>query len=440
VLRDRLPRTARRRLLLGQAARVEGYGARRREDPLRIATWRLDATGTAEPALLLTAARLARYSHDLVQAARLARAALADLPAGATRVEAQLVLGEALNELGDFTAAEAELAAADAAAADDRQLALVVAVRANALLWGLRRPEAALDVIRTARARATDPEVRRELIADEATVLVFSGHPAAALAVLDGFGPGGELRARAFRAIAEASALVCVGRCASALEVARRGFADHAALGDQLAISHLGTHVMTQSYALQDAGRIAEAVELCTAGYQLASRDGSPIGRIWFAVHLGRAALFRGRPATARRWLAEARALCREFGWDGPHRLTLQGFAMAAAWLGDATAARTAISEMDGLPEFGFLDTETELGRAWAAAAEGDLRAARDILHAAATRAAAAGHVTSEVWLLHDVARLLSVRTVDNHLQNAYAKLGVSGRDQLGEALGLLPR
>ena len=31
---------------------------------------------------------------------------------------------------------------------------------------------------------------------------------------------------------------------------------------------------------------------------------------------------------------------------------------------------------------------------------------------------------------------MLSVRTVDNHLQNAYTKLGVSGRDQLAAALG----
>jgi DNA-binding CsgD family transcriptional regulator len=33
----------------------------------------------------------------------------------------------------------------------------------------------------------------------------------------------------------------------------------------------------------------------------------------------------------------------------------------------------------------------------------------------------------------------LSVRTVDNHLQRAYTKLGVSGRDDLASVLDLLP-
>jgi len=33
----------------------------------------------------------------------------------------------------------------------------------------------------------------------------------------------------------------------------------------------------------------------------------------------------------------------------------------------------------------------------------------------------------------------LSVRTVDNHLQHAYTKLGVSGRADLAQALGSPP-
>jgi DNA-binding CsgD family transcriptional regulator len=406
VLRAGMPRLTRRRLLLAHADRIEEHGARRREDPLRIASWRLDATGTADPTLLVAAARLARYGYDLAQAARLARAALTELGDGPARVDAQLVLGEALGELGMFAESEAVLADAESAATDEQQLVQVVAIRVRTLLWGLFRPDAALAVNRAARARVTGRNAQDELRADEATLLMFSGHPVEALRALDGLGAGTDLRTRVLRAIPEASALVATGRSETAVTVARRGFADHMALGDQLAIAHPATHVMSQVYALQEAGRIGEATELATTWYGIASRDRSPIGRIWFSVNLGRCAMLAGRPETGRRWLTEAGALCREYGWQAPHRLALSALAIVTAWLGDPAAARSAVAEQDTLGAFGHLHAEQDLGRAWAAAAEGDLPAARDVARAAAARAAESGHLSSEALLLHDLARL----------------------------------
>ena len=71
-----MPTLTRRRLLSGQADRIESLGARRREDPLRIATARLDARGSADPDLLVAAARLARFGHDHSTVVRLARGAV----------------------------------------------------------------------------------------------------------------------------------------------------------------------------------------------------------------------------------------------------------------------------------------------------------------------------------------------------------------------------
>ncbi len=57
ILRSTMPALTRRRLLLEHADRIDAHGARRREDAIRVATARLEATGTADPDLLLKAAR-----------------------------------------------------------------------------------------------------------------------------------------------------------------------------------------------------------------------------------------------------------------------------------------------------------------------------------------------------------------------------------------------
>lgn len=409
VLRDRLPVLTRRRLLLAHAERVERRGSRRREDRLRVATWRLAATGTADPDLLLAAARLARYGHDHAQVERLTQAALTVLTAPQGRTEAQLLLGEARYELGSFVQADAALRAAESEASDERQLVQIATTRARTLLDGFLRPDEALAVNRAVRERVTEPDARNELLAVEATLQTLAGRPVLALELLEQLGPAVDLRTRARRAIPEAIALVAVGRCETALKVAREGFVAHTELGDQLAIAHPGTHLINQVYALTQAGRLHEATALATAGYQVANKDRSPIGQIWFTLHLGRCAVLAGRPATARRWLAEASGLCRQYRYRGPHRHALSQLAVATAWLGDAAAARAAVAELDELcatGAYGFHREEQDLGRAWAAWAAGDLRHAREVARAAAVSAAGSGHRSSAAWLLHDLARL----------------------------------
>ena len=109
---------------------------------MRIATWRLEATGRADPALLLRAARLARYDHDFRQAANLARAALAAEPSAA----AGLVLGESLYNLGSFEEAEPVLADATERATGDDEVVRVATVRRRNLFRGCRRDADAVAV------------------------------------------------------------------------------------------------------------------------------------------------------------------------------------------------------------------------------------------------------------------------------------------------------
>jgi hypothetical protein len=114
VVREELPRLKARRLLMDQLARSEAYGSRRRGDALREAVWRLDATGTADAALLVQGAQLARGAHDYALVERLASAALLLEP----DVRASTLLGEALYEQGRFADADELLAAADTALGD----------------------------------------------------------------------------------------------------------------------------------------------------------------------------------------------------------------------------------------------------------------------------------------------------------------------------------
>ena len=405
VVRAAMPRSRVRAILLAQAGRLETASATG-EAALRVALWRLDAGGRPDPAILMRGAHLARYAHDF----RLVRRLIEAVPDENLDAAAALLLGEALYELGDFEAADRTLARGQQLPSSE-QIALRLAVtRAKNAQWGLCQPEAALAVNARARDVITSTALAEELVADEASVWTFSGHPDRALAVLEGIEGAGR-RARVVRAIAAAPALALAGRTADAVHAAVTGHADHLALGDELAIAHPAMHLVNQVFALAEAGRLAEAERLARDGAEIVAAQRVPIAQIFFAVSLARTATLQGRLATARRYWAEAAGLAQASRFAGPRRLALSGLALAHAMAGDAGAAATVLAERDTGPAFGFRGPEQQLADAWAAVAARQPAEAAKRFQAAAADAASTGHRTAEAWLLHDLMRTTGADT-----------------------------
>jgi len=399
VVRSAIPSMRSRGILLTEADRLEAA------DPtgsvaMRVALWRLDAGGSPDPAILVRGAQLARYIHDF----RVVRRLMEAMPDQQLDAAAALLWGEALYELGDFEGSEQVLALGQGLPCSEGLAVRLAVIRAKNANWGLLQPEVALAVIAEAGRTVTSPSLVEELTASQASVLMFSGHPERALAVLADI-TGSEPRTRALRAIAAAPALATAGRTAEAVAVAEAGYADHVALGDEVAIAHPGTHVINQVFALTESGRLSDAASLALTAGEIAASQRVPIAQIWFATNLGRVATLQGRVATARRYYAEAEGLAAAHGFNGPRRLALGGLALAHAMLGDADAAARALAARDTLPAFGFLAPEHLLADAWTAVAAHRPVDAMTIFRRAVAEAAATNHRTVESWLLHDLMR-----------------------------------
>lgn len=400
VLRADMTATGRQGILRGAADSITALGVRRREDPRRVATWRLDGGGEPDPALLHQAVLVARAANDFAGVARLTRY----LRRRETTVETAVLLGEALYELGEFEDADAVLAEPAVGGATSLHLVQRATTRAKNLQWGLCDWEGALSVLREARVHA-GPNVVDDLTAAEGSVMLFSGHPQLALDVLDDVRSAAPAVAVQV-AIDRSPALALVGRPNEAIALAQGAFADHLDLAHPLGLAHPGTHVVNQAFGLVEAGRLGEASELAQAGYVVAVADRIPVAQIWFAIMLGKIDLLRGRIVDSRAWYREGASTARLHRFRGPLRLAAAGEAVAEATLGHGDAAIAAIEELDSLPPFGFLASDQAIGRAWAAWAAGRPALARTVLLEGAERAAATSNRASAAWLWHDATRL----------------------------------
>src|SRR5262249_59497796 len=119
---------------------------------------------------------------------------------------------------------------------------------AKTVKGGVCRLEKALAINAAARAVVASAPLVEELVADEASVLTFSGHPDRALAVL-GRTAGGDQRTRVVRAIAGAIALAAAGQTGQAGALSRAGHAHPVALGDGPAPAPPAPHARSPRFA-----------------------------------------------------------------------------------------------------------------------------------------------------------------------------------------------
>jgi DNA-binding CsgD family transcriptional regulator/tetratricopeptide (TPR) repeat protein len=405
VLRRSMPslraRTVRRML----AETTEATGARRREDLLRIATWRVESGAPGDPELLVAAGRQAYVADDYTVAEQLARAAVAQ----GGGVKAGHLLGQVLCEMGHRSEAEDVLDRTQALVDEgltDTERALVAVTRSDNLFWGLARYDEAETVLRDIEAVVTDPDVTAQLVGQRASFEVMLGRVDEAVAMVEPMLDTAKGRAFVEACIVGEPALTFAGRSDQAVALAERGFAAHLELGDQMMTAHPGIHIVSQCLALNASGRVQEALPLAQFGYDAAAGVRRSAGQAWFSMILGTTSLTAGRLATAARWFREGAAIFGELGHHG-HRWSLGGLGMACGMLGDADGAKGVLAELESAGPSQVLLSEPEVlrGRGWAELALGHAAESRAAFLEAVevSRRTAQRHL--ELTSLHDLVR-----------------------------------
>jgi DNA-binding CsgD family transcriptional regulator len=383
VLRQRCPLTRVRRLLADLAHLVEATGARRRDDLLRVALWRLDSDTARDPNQLLRACRTAFARYELPLAERLGRAAVA---AGGG-FDAAEALGGVLMLGDEPDAAVPVLDAAHADLADDRQRTRWLGAHAISRYWG-HGEESALESGAAAGS------------AVEALMRLHHGEPDAArrlaTAVLDE--PTSAPVPRALARAALAHLLAAAGATRPALaavaEVADGADRWHA-----------------EAPYVRLALELARGTALITAGEPgqvdaTADFGDFRLGSGYLALVRAQAARLRGDLVAAGRLAAQACALLA--GGRIFTGLAHAERAHAAALTGDAEAAAAAMAEADRTHRgtMTILYPWLEQARAWVAVAAGDVGGGVRVLRELAARTRRDGFAGHEAVALLDLVRL----------------------------------
>lgn len=437
VLRATMPVLRARAIRRGLAEALQVTGCRRRDDLLRLASWRLEGGGHSDPDLLLAAALRARMLFDPALAARLAQAAV---EAGAG-FDASLIAAESLHMAGRAHDAEDLFSQLEPAARTEADLVRVALARVgNFVSFG--RAGDAEAVVSRAEDVVADQDLRDELRAMRGMVALLQGRSqealAAVLAVLDR--PDASQRARVRALLVAVAAWAWTGATETAISTAEPLVTALERSDEQLReVVELLRFGLCFAYGV--AGRLDDARTLATARYRASLDNLAHDLQPGWAAALGQVALSSGSARSAAGRLREAALLLRqESKAFGVYSLawSLGCLAEAMALLGDLDAAQAALQEADAVtPEPCFVPNR-EVGRIWVAACGGAVVAARTTALDMAATARAHGSYAVEAFALHEAVRLglagevadrlavLADGVVDGRLVSAYAAHAVA--------------
>jgi DNA-binding CsgD family transcriptional regulator len=418
VVRHRCPVTRVRRLLADLAALTERVGARRRDDLLRVAVWRLDSDTARDPGQLITACRQAFATYDIPLAARLGRASVA---AGggfdaAETLATILMFADMPAEAKPILDSVSELITSDA------QRSRWLGIRGIITYWGLT-DETTADRLATGGAALTDGRSRSWVQAVEAIMrlhhLETTESEKLAQALLDN--PDSSPGARA------------LARCTLGHLQAARGRPVYT-LREMAEVQADAPHWLAEAPYIQLALELARGTALILAG-DLAAVDALVaaefagmadagdfrLGSGYLAVIHGQAARLRGRLREAIRCTAQASATLannRIFA-----ALANAERAHVAALAGDHEQAADAMAESDRMhsPTMSVLYPWLEKARCWVTACAGDVAGGVDVLNRLVDRLRADGFAGHEVYALYDLVRLGQAGAVADRLNELAA-------------------
>ncbi|HEX5097484.1 MAG TPA: AAA family ATPase, partial [Acidimicrobiia bacterium] len=371
---------------------------------LQLTMWQLDGGLPIDASTLTYASERASARFDGALGERLADAAVdagADDSARLVRAEARLLQGRYADALDDAHAVTSVVF-------DDASLARLATVIAQAGFWGLGLVQETEDALQKIAGHVESIAARQRVLALESAMQLAAGRlpVAAELGLSIASDPAADALARLRAVTAAAAGLSLRGHPDQALALCEELLP--VALAHTDALPRGPGWVLAQTlFGLSCLGRFDGIAQLLTPFREAAMAEGDEEVVHSGGVVIVRLALTAGDLEGARAAARETAAALRRYDPAGYLPWCLGMLAQSAAQMGDVAGAQEAVAELDDLTWVVRLnDHDVAIGRAWAAAAAGEVTRPLAILFEAAGVARAAGNVFSEGLLLYEALRI----------------------------------